>query len=68
MKANADWLMANPKVKVRIEGNCDERGTIEYNQALGQRRAQAPRNTSRTWVSRPAGFRSSATAGEAGLH
>ena len=42
MKANADWLMANPKVKVRIEGNCDERGTIEYNQALGQRRAQAP--------------------------
>jgi peptidoglycan-associated lipoprotein len=28
-------------VKVRIEGNCDERGTIEYNQALGQRRAAA---------------------------
>jgi peptidoglycan-associated lipoprotein len=41
MKANAEWLNANPKVKVRIEGNCDERGTIEYNQALGQRRAQA---------------------------
>ena len=41
MKANADWLMANPKVKVRIEGNCDERGTIEYNQALGQRRARS---------------------------
>ena len=39
MKANADWLKANPKVKVKIEGNCDERGTIEYNQALGQRRA-----------------------------
>jgi peptidoglycan-associated lipoprotein len=39
MKANADFLKANPKVKVRIEGNCDERGTIEYNQALGQRRA-----------------------------
>ena len=39
MKANADYLKANPKVKVRIEGNCDERGTIEYNQALGQRRA-----------------------------
>ncbi len=39
MKANADWLKANPKAKVRIEGNCDERGTIEYNQALGQRRA-----------------------------
>lgn len=41
MKANADWLKANPNVKVKIEGNCDERGTIEYNQALGQRRASA---------------------------
>jgi peptidoglycan-associated lipoprotein len=41
MKANADYLKANPKVKIRIEGNCDERGTIEYNQALGQRRAAA---------------------------
>lgn len=41
MKANAEWLKANPQVKVRIEGNCDERGTIEYNQALGQRRAAA---------------------------
>ncbi len=39
MKANAEWLKANPKVKVKIEGNCDERGTKEYNQALGQRRA-----------------------------
>jgi peptidoglycan-associated lipoprotein len=39
MKANAEWLKANPKVKIRIEGNCDERGTREYNQALGQRRA-----------------------------
>jgi peptidoglycan-associated lipoprotein len=39
MKANAEWLKANPKAKVKIEGNCDERGTIEYNQALGQRRA-----------------------------
>jgi len=39
MKANAEWLKSHPKVKVRIEGNCDERGTKEYNQALGQRRA-----------------------------
>jgi peptidoglycan-associated lipoprotein len=39
MKSNAAWLKANPKAKVKIEGNCDERGTIEYNQALGQRRA-----------------------------
>ena len=39
IKANAAWLKAHPKVKVSIEGNCDERGTKEYNQALGQRRA-----------------------------
>ncbi len=39
MKANAAYLKAHPKAKIRIEGNCDERGTIEYNQALGQRRA-----------------------------
>ncbi len=39
IKANAEWLKANPNVKVKIEGNCDERGTREYNQALGQRRA-----------------------------
>jgi peptidoglycan-associated lipoprotein len=39
MKSNAAWLKANPKAKIRIEGNCDERGTNEYNQALGQRRA-----------------------------
>ena len=41
MKENAQWLKDSPTVKVRIEGNCDERGTIEYNQALGQRRAAA---------------------------
>jgi len=34
------WLQANPG-KVRIEGNCDERGTVEYNLALGQKRADA---------------------------
>ena len=39
MRANAEWLKAHPNVKVRIEGTSDERGTIEYNQALGQRRA-----------------------------
>jgi peptidoglycan-associated lipoprotein len=39
MKANAEWLKANPTAKVRVEGNCDERGTKEYNQSLGQRRA-----------------------------
>lgn len=37
----AAWLRANPDYKVRIEGNCDERGTNEYNMALGERRANA---------------------------
>jgi len=37
----AEWLRANPGFSVRIEGNCDERGTNEYNLALGERRADA---------------------------
>ena len=39
IQANADYLEKNPQVKIRIEGNCDPRGTNEYNMALGQRRA-----------------------------
>ena len=39
LQSNAEWLKANPARTVRIEGHCDERGTIEYNLALGQRRA-----------------------------
>lgn len=38
---HAKWLMDNPGSSVRIEGNCDERGTSEYNMALGDRRALA---------------------------
>jgi peptidoglycan-associated lipoprotein len=41
LDANADWLKANPNQLVRIDGNCDERGTNEYNLALGERRAKA---------------------------
>ena len=37
----AEWLKANPRVLVVIEGRCDERGTEEYNLALGERRANA---------------------------
>ena len=37
----AEWLRHYPGVRVRIEGNCDERGTREYNFALGARRANA---------------------------
>jgi peptidoglycan-associated lipoprotein len=37
----AGWLQQNPNVQVWVAGNCDERGTEEYNLALGQRRANA---------------------------
>jgi peptidoglycan-associated lipoprotein len=43
LSAQAAWLLRYPAVKVRIEGNCDERGTREYNFALGARRADAVR-------------------------
>lgn len=41
LQRNADWLKANPEQSVTLEGHCDERGTNEYNFALGQRRAQS---------------------------
>jgi peptidoglycan-associated lipoprotein len=41
LERNAAWLQANPTVKVTIEGHCDERGSDEYNLALGERRALA---------------------------
>lgn len=40
----AAWLQANPVKRIRIEGNADERGTREYNLALGDRRAEAVRS------------------------
>ena len=39
--ANADYLKANPDAKAEVQGNCDERGSREYNLALGARRARA---------------------------
>jgi peptidoglycan-associated lipoprotein len=41
VEAHAKFLMDNPKYRVRVEGNCDERGSTEYNLALGQRRAES---------------------------
>jgi peptidoglycan-associated lipoprotein len=41
LKANSAWLKANPSAQVQIEGHCDERGTTEYNVALGSRRAES---------------------------
>ena len=43
LDAQAAWLARYPQVTVRIEGNADERGTREYNLALGARRAEAVR-------------------------
>ncbi len=43
ISAVADYLKANSAKAVRVEGNCDERGTEEYNRALGERRALAVR-------------------------
>ena len=44
LSAQAQWLSRYPAVRVRIEGNADERGTREYNLALGARRANAVRD------------------------
>jgi peptidoglycan-associated lipoprotein len=40
----ASWLLKNTSIKILIEGHCDERGTNEYNLALGDRRAKAARD------------------------
>ena len=44
LKAQAEWLKKNPKALIVIEGRCDERGTREYNLALGDRRANIARS------------------------
>lgn len=41
LQNNADWLMGHAGVEIRIDGHCDERGTVEYNMALGEKRAKA---------------------------
>lgn len=43
LQRQAQWLRSRPEVKILIAGNCDERGTREYNFALGARRAEAAR-------------------------
>ena len=44
LKQDFSWVKANPGTRVRVEGNCDERGTVEYNLALGQKRADATKS------------------------
>ena len=41
IEAHAKYIVAHPSAHVRLEGNCDERGSTEYNLALGERRAEA---------------------------
>ncbi|HEU4345021.1 MAG TPA: peptidoglycan-associated lipoprotein Pal [Candidatus Binatia bacterium] len=44
LNANAQWMKANPSARIEIEGHCDERGTNEYNLALGAKRAESARD------------------------
>jgi len=44
LSENATLLKKNPKVKIQIEGHCDEKGTVEYNLALGERRANSTKD------------------------
>jgi peptidoglycan-associated lipoprotein len=44
LRSQAAWLKRYPNVRVTIEGHCDERGTRDYNLALGERRANAAKN------------------------
>lgn len=44
LQEKAAWMKANSTVSIKIEGHCDERGTTEYNLALGERRATAAKS------------------------
>ena len=44
LSRKADWMRDNPDVVVSVEGHCDERGTNEYNLALGEKRAESAKS------------------------
>ena len=44
IKEVSEWLKINSAVRIVVEGHCDERGTVEYNLALGQKRAEVVKN------------------------
>jgi peptidoglycan-associated lipoprotein len=44
LQSQAQWLARYPNARITIEGHCDERGTRDYNLALGERRANAAKN------------------------
>ncbi len=63
LDTNAAWLKKFKTIKILIEGHCDERGTEEYNLALGEKRAKAAHGLPACpWASPPTGSRSSPTA------
>ncbi len=41
LEQNVDWIKKNPNLDMQVEGHCDERGSVEYNLALGERRARS---------------------------
>ncbi len=41
LKKNAGWMLKNSATKIQVQGNCDERGSAEYNLALGENRAKS---------------------------
>jgi len=44
LQNNADWILKHSTIELLIEGHCDERGTVEYNIALGEKRAESAKN------------------------
>jgi peptidoglycan-associated lipoprotein len=44
MQGNAAWMQKHKKANLTVEGNCDSRGSVEYNIALGDRRAQSAKS------------------------
>ncbi len=44
LERHAAWIESHPGVRIAVEGHCDERGTVEYNLALGDQRARAARD------------------------
>jgi peptidoglycan-associated lipoprotein len=43
LERKAEWMAQHPDVRIQLEGHCDERGTVAYNLALGERRANVVR-------------------------
>lgn len=43
LQTNVEFLKANPSVKIQVEGHCDERGSVQFNLALGEKRAKSVR-------------------------